>query len=574
MRSTSLSILVLAAAASAQTTTLPASASGIAGNGSNAFPWGSNASAFPGLRIQCIYDSANLTGAPVPITTPILITNVRWRANDVATTTTWAGGVYTSAKLGLGTAAVDHASATTNFEANMGPDYMVVHEGPVTVVAGAGNGTGVVGPFVVDIAVNPPFYYDPNVGDLIVDTDFANGAYVGGSLIAMDVHTVTPLARRVFSSSNWPLANGVDSAAPVIELAFTPVPPGTPASNSRIGAGCYKIDDASTYELFSTASPFDLANSAITLLRTPDGYLAMPGVTSYVTPSGSATTLALADNSAVTVPLSVPMPVGRKTTSSLRVCSNGFITTPASTTTTGTASATTFLNNLGAFWALCWFDLNPAAAGSGVVKFEEIGGIAYVTWEGVYHNGGTTPAAANTMQAQFELATGTVHYVYDTMSTGGSAARLVGFSDAGGSPNPGSMDISAALPATFTAAQFRQNGLSVGPKGRPVLGTNWNLETGDVPAGTVLGLDVFGVADFGVDDLFFLGLPGCGLRATLDVLNAWLPGGPAHSYSLPIPVSAGLIGISIYTTGAAFVPGVNAFGAVTGNAVRGTLGDV
>jgi hypothetical protein len=47
------------------------------------------------------------------------------------------------------------------------------------------------------------------------------------------------------------------------------------------------------------------------------------------------------------------------------------------------------------------------------------------------------------------VTTGSVNVVYQTMSTLGNGF-LVGFADTGASADPGSMDISAALPATFT----------------------------------------------------------------------------------------------------------------------------
>jgi hypothetical protein len=566
------SVVSLVAVASAQTTILPASATGIAGNGTNSFPWGTNGNTFPGMRIQCVYDSTHFTTAPAPITAPILISNVRWRANDVATT--WTGGTYSHATVALGTAAVDHAAASTNFATNVGPDYTIVHSGPVTVAGGTGAGTGVPGAYVVDIVVNPPFYYDPNQGDLVVDSNYLNGSMTSGSLVGMDVHSTNVLARRVFASSNHPLANGVDSAAPVLEIAFTPAPAGTLlASNVALGVGCVAVPDVSFYESFATSAAFDLANTSLTLLRSADGYLAIPGSAAFVPPSGSATVLALTDNSQAAVTLSQAMPVGRAaTTTTLNVCSNGFITA-GTTVTTGTPSATTMLNNLRAFWAVCWHDMNPALAGSGSVKFEQIGNIAYITWDGVWDNAGTSAADANTMQAQFDVVTGDVSYVYGVTSAGGNA-RLVGFSDASGSPNGGSIDISAVLPGTFQAASFRLAPLALAPMSRPVLGGSWNLLVTDVPATATLGIDIFGLADAGVNDLAFLGLPGCPLRATLDVLNVWLVAGNTHAHSLAIPNAPALLNVHVFANSVAFQPGVNAFGAITSNGIDGTLGDV
>jgi hypothetical protein len=563
---------LLPAVAAAQTNILPTTANGIVGNSSNAFPWGTTASTFPGMRIQCIYDSSHFTAAPVPITTPILITNVRWRANE--TTASWTGGTFSNATLALGTAPIDHAAATTNFATNIGPDYMVVHNGTVTVTPGTGNGTTTPGPYFVDIAVNPPFYYDPNAGDLIVDADYQNGAWAGGTQVSHDVHSAGVLARRVFASSNYPLANGVDSSAPVIEVAFVPAPAGTPAVNALLGAGCVAVADASFYENFTTSAAFDLANTSLTLVRSSEGYQAVAGSAVYVPPSGTATVLTLTDNSQVAVTLSQPMPVGRSaTTSTLNVCSNGFICAGTASTTTGTPSATTLLNNVRAFWAVCWHDMNPAIAGGGQVKFEQIGNIAYVTWDGVWDNAGTTAANANTMQAQFDVTTGDVSYVYGAISALGNA-RLVGFSDAAGSPNGGSVDISSLLPAGFTAASFRLEPLSLGATSRPVLNTSWNLRVDDIPPAGNFGIDIFGLADPGLNDLGFLGMPTCGLRASLDVLNAWLPAGSSHTYSLSVPNNVALLGFQVFTTSAVFVPGVNAFGAITANGVRGVVGDV
>ncbi|MCU0865649.1 MAG: hypothetical protein MUC36_17835 [Planctomycetes bacterium] len=564
---------LLAAAATAQTNILPRSANGVAGSATNAFPWGFAAATFPGVRTMSIYDSSHFTAAPVPITTPILITSIKWRANDVSTATSWPGGTYSNATLRLGTAAVDHLAATTNFAANVGPDYMLVYQGTVTVLPGTGLGTGVVHPYVVDIPVNPPFLYDPNAGDLVVDTDYAIGAFTGSTPLAgMDVHAPNVFASRVYATSTYPTANGVDANAPVIEVGYVPAPAGTAATNTSLGAGCVSGPDASFYELFTSSAAFDLANSAITLTHTGNGYIASSGVAAYLPPSAGALQLTLTDNSQIAVSLSQPMPVGRTTTSVLNVCSNGFITAGAPISTAASGTASSLLNNR-AIWAVCWHNMNPTIVGSGQVWFEEVGGTAFVTWDGVWDNSGTTAASANTMQAQFDLATGSVTYVYGAISTGGTS-RMVGFSDVSGSSDPGNMDISAALPATFTAATFRLDPLTLGPVSRPVLGTNWDLRATNVPPTTVVGIDVFGLTDPGLSDLAVIGMPTCGIRASLDVLNVWFSTGSVHAYSLPLPSSTSLINFHVFTSTVAFQPGVNAFGAITSNGIDGKLGDL
>lgn len=349
---------------------------------------------------------------------------------------------------------------------------------------------------------------------------------------------------------------------------------GTLATNTTLGQGCINIPDVSSYENFTAAAGFDLANTAISFLHTGVGYTALPGIVTYVAPSPTAQVLALTDDSETSVTLSQPMPVGASgSTTTLTVCSNGFISSGPGNGTTFTPAPATFLAGPQAWWSLYWHDFNPATAGSGQVKFEQVGNLAIVTWDGVWDFGGTTTANANTFQAQFDVTTGTVHFVYGAMSGLGNGA-LTGFSDAGASADPGSMDISAALPATYSAATFAVRPLTVAATSRPITGTNWNLNVTNVPATGIIGVDIFGLTDPAIPDLAFLGLPGCGLRASLDVLNAWFVTGNAHTHSLAVPNTPALVNTHVFTTSAVFQPGVNAFGAITGNGIDGKIGDL
>ena len=76
-------------------------------------------------------------------------------------------------------------------------------------------------------------------------------------------------------------------------------------------------------------------------------------------------------------------------------------------------------------------------------------------------------------------------------------------------------------------------------------------------------------------DLGFLGAPGCGLRASTDVTNAWFVSGSTHAYSILLPANPALLNFNLYTTSAVFqAPAVNALGAVTGNGIRATIGNL
>jgi hypothetical protein len=238
--------------------------------------------------------------------------------------------------------------------------------------------------------------------------------------------------------------------------------------------------------------------------------------------------------------------------------------------TSFTPTPGTMLNAANTGW---WnqHDYNPAAAGSGSIKFEELGGIAYVTWDGVYSYLTTTP---DTFQMQFDTATGNVHLCWGAMGLGGTTGYLVGFSPGGASADPGNRDLSAAVPTVFVTSPTDVLPLALAAATRPITGANWNLNVSSVPATGVLGVDVFGVSDPGINDLFFLGAPGCGLRASIDVTLGWVVAGPTHAYSLPIPNSPALVNFNLYTTSAVFqVPAVNAFGAITSNGINGKIGD-
>ena len=70
-------------------------------------------------------------------------------------------------------------------------------------------------------------------------------------------------------------------------------------------------------------------------------------------------------------------------------------------------------------------------------------------------------------------------------------------------------------------------------------------------------------------------MPGCQLRTTLDVMNAWVVGGSTHNYSFAVPaLPLSLVGFQLFTQSLVFqVPPMNPFGAITSNGIRGTLGD-
>lgn len=116
---------------------------------------------------------------------------------------------------------------------------------------------------------------------------------------------------------------------------------------------------------------------------------------------------------------------------------------------------------------------------------------------------------------QFELASGTVHYVFRTMDlVGGSSnygdTHLIGWSLGRATLDPGSMDLSAALPATFVRDGADLLPLTLAAP-RPVVSlppSTIQLAIDNVPAGSPFGAVLLGLQNPGLN-LTALGRPCC-----------------------------------------------------------------
>jgi hypothetical protein len=300
--------------------------------------------------------------------------------------------------------------------------------------------------------------------------------------------------------------------------------------------------------------------------------------------------LALGDDAQTTLTPSVPVPWPGGSAATLSVHSNGIIATaplamPASPTS-HTPNAVDFLNEATTAW-YCWHDYNPTEPGSGNIVWEEVGGVLYVTWQGVESH----PAAVanpSTLQLQFELATGVVRYVWHTIATvgtgqqtGTSEQHLIGWSPGGASVDAGSIVLAQALPLTVTSSNMRAISLSASPP--PVsTGASGTLVTyaiDDIPpaapaTSSYLGLTILSLTpDLPGTQLAFLGMPGCSLYVgSLDLALAFAGGTPSLTTQFQIPAGVAY-GTQVHATAVAlFAPnslpnGQNAFGAVTSNGV-------
>src|SRR5688500_12380155 len=94
---------------------------------STAYPWDRGASV---IHVQYCYDATHFTAQG--ITYPIVITQLKWRAN--ATTATTTGGTYATATIDVSTSAFDQAALTTTFATNHGPDRVNAYTGAVVAL--------------------------------------------------------------------------------------------------------------------------------------------------------------------------------------------------------------------------------------------------------------------------------------------------------------------------------------------------------------------------------------------------------------------------------------------------------
>ena len=345
---------------------------------------------------------------------------------------------------------------------------------------------------------------------------------------------------------------------------------GVVATNTTLGAGC-GASAASYYQLFATAAAMNLGGTALGMVGSP--YNVIPGFGTLNPVGGSPTTLVLTDDSEATYTF-VNGFTAPGWGAGVTVCSNGFISKATGNGTGFTPTAATFLAGTQDWFALGWHDLNPAIAGSGQVKVEETATLLTITYDGVWDFAGASAANANTMQMQV-TNTGDVTYAYGTMSTLGNGF-LVGYSPGGANIDPGSRTLLAASPFSLQAVDVPALALAALNTPQQLAGPNsWNLNATNLPSG--FGLDIIGLGDAGILDLSFLGLglPGCQLRATLDIINGPFIAGGAHPWSFTIPGGApALNGVELFVQNAVLDITVNLALTTTTNGIKGKIGNL
>ena len=344
---------------------------------------------------------------------------------------------------------------------------------------------------------------------------------------------------------------------------------GTVATRTNYGAGCVSRQ-SSVYENFASSAQFDLSNSSLSMLNTGNGYLVLPGTTTYVAPSATAQVLALGDDTEAAVTLSGSFNYPGGSTGSLTVCSNGYVSVASGNGTAWTPVVATFLNASQTGW-WSWHDYSPNLVGSGQIKFEEVNGIAYITWDDVW-DFGAAAGPGSTSQMQFDLATGNVHMLWQNMSAAGNG-RLVGYSPGGASVDPGNRDISATLPSTFTLGAADVLPLALTTSARPLAGTSLNFNTSNISATAPFGAITLGFTNPALD-LTPLGMATCSQYTDNLVTLLFLPlGSSTNATAFNVPNA---IGLHILAQAFVYDPaaGLTALGAVSSNGVDLGIGNL
>jgi len=346
-------------------------------------------------------------------------------------------------------------------------------------------------------------------------------------------------------------------------LVPTEVPGGVPiATVTSVGSSCGDCTDT-FYENFSSASGMDLSGSSAKLAYAGGQYSVGSGTNSYQTPTGSV--LSLSDDSevVVTLPFSLPYPSG--STNQLRVCSNGFISPAGSNGTAYTPSVSSFLSGQPR-WAPGWHDLNPPQGGQ--VRFDASPTIAKVTWVSVPNFGG---GGTNTFQVQFE-SNGNVHMIWQSMSQAGNG-WVVGWTPGGGPMDPGSIDLTSAIPAGFNLCASSASGITLSTNARPILGTTVQQITSGIQPGTAFGLTMMShTQSIPPVDLTPFGMAGCEAHLSSGTSVFWFSPSATVQVPLTVPNAPVLTGLPVVSQSFSYNPPMTTLGLIASNGIVMVVG--
>jgi len=252
------------------------------------------------------------------------------------------------------------------------------------------------------------------------------------------------------------------------------------ACHKNFGAGCHDYtQDSNLFQLFPDVATADVAleGNAMRFTLAGNDYVAnwLPGAAAglYVAPSGGATIVANSTAGTTTFTPSAPIPIPGGTTATWTVSSEGILTA-GSTGNQGTSSTVTLAATATATGLACytWINQNPTEVGSGKVKWEEAGGVLYVTFDGVELAVGTPTLSPSTYQYQVNMATGEVTMVWVSMfgvANNSTSDVIAGCTLAGTSATPLSETLSAVNGHVLSTTILTQLPVTLSASPRPMI---------------------------------------------------------------------------------------------------------
>ncbi|GAB4146988.1 MAG: hypothetical protein Fur0037_15130 [Planctomycetota bacterium] len=421
-----------------------------------------------------------------------------------------------------------------------------------------------------------PFALGPGHYGIALIAQGFNHGYTTGALTA----STTELTLTAGAAQNVPWSATLFSPRSVnISINYTLG--GNPvqvAVQEPFGQGCYSYH-RTFYEFFpNTALGFDLSNNSMLLNLSPTtgGYDVVQGSTNWFTPATPDLGLGSDGVQVVQVPFPILYPDQGTilTTLQLEISANGFVSPTSNASSAASPTVTGFLTGA-ARWAN-WYNFDPAAGGSVHWDVDIANGAAYATWLGV-----RSQQANATDSSTFQIAfftNGSVEFRWQAMSLtyGGVAPTLVGWTPGNNALDPGNRDLlSQGVIQAFSTQNTDNPPLALAVSARPLVGTSFSWDTSDIPTGTVLGALLVGFQRFvpGIN-LSMVGAPDCFQNVNYSVTSIFVATGPTQSTIWAIPNNAGLNGISLNGQSATFSAGFNPLGIITSNGVHLVIGSL
>lgn len=342
------------------------------------------------------------------------------------------------------------------------------------------------------------------------------------------------------------------------------------AQHVNYGSDCV-FRTATFYENFP-ANTIDLSNTSWRMAPNGvgTGYIITPGFGTWYTHTLPG--LALGDDQNGTLTLPVPFNYHGGSTSTLTICSNGFIWMQTNASTDFSPTTGEIFSN-GARVMPMWCDGVPDGATNVNNVFAEVDAAtnkAYVTWVNVPIFAGV--GGTMNVQTEFDLTSGAIQVRYGTISCGNTS--IVGWTPGStvSTVNPGSRDLSVDVAAGFTASIPEQRGMSLAAVPAPVLGTTVTYTTNEIPAAATLSLMLISFTRYN-PGLAIPGAPTCQQLIDLSASASYLllPAGGSATSALTLPSNPGLIGLPVAAQSFSLDPTQNLLGVVSSNGVYSIL---